>query len=168
MCKPHKHYWFPQDKQYYVLMSKFSIKTLDVGLLLLNYYFNIISPLCLEKHLLQFQRKTDWSTFTEGQQKHPKIGPGQESTARYISDVRCLHRAQSILKDNTHPRLSTLLLSDKRYRSICCRSTRLQSSCILLVGRLLNSLTLHFLNQIYIVACECTGPLLKIKKSNFP
>ncbi len=58
-----------------------------------------------------------------------------------ISEVRCLHRAQRILKDSTHPNnsLFTLLLSGKRYRSIRCCTTRLQSSFFLQAVRLLNS-----------------------------
>ena len=44
--------------------------------------------------------------------------------------MRCLHRAQRILKDNIQlgHDLFILLLSGKRCRSIRCRTTRLQSS----------------------------------------
>ena len=72
-----------------------------------------------------------------------------------IGEVRCLHRPQRILKVNTHPShsLSTLLPSGERYRRICCRTTRLQSSFFPQAVRLLNSsLTLQlwqfFLSRI--------------------
>ena len=49
-----------------------------------------------------------------------------------ISEVRCLHTAQRTLKDNTHPSHSLFILlpSGKTCRSMCCRTTRLQSSFI--------------------------------------
>ena len=63
-----------------------------------------------------------------------------------VGEVRCLHRAQRILKDKTQPSRSlfTPLLSDKRYRSTSCCATRLQSSLTPQTVGLLNfSSTLH-------------------------
>ncbi len=58
-----------------------------------------------------------------------------------ISEVRCLRRAQRILKDNTHPSHSpfTMLPSGKRYRTIRCHITRLQSNFFPQAVELLNS-----------------------------
>lgn len=55
-----------------------------------------------------------------------------------ISEVRYLHRAQRILKDNGHPShsLFTLMLSGKRSRS----TTRLKDTFFLQAVRLLNVL----------------------------
>ena len=57
----------------------------------------------------------------------------------YISS-RYLHRAPETLEDNTHSQsLLTLLTPDKRYRSVHCHTTRVQSSLIPETVRLLNS-----------------------------
>ncbi len=65
-----------------------------------------------------------------------------------IGKVRCLHRAQRILKDNTLPSHSpfSLLPSGKWYRSINCRTIRLQSSFFLQAVRLLSSSSAHHHN----------------------
>lgn len=58
-----------------------------------------------------------------------------------VSQVRCPHRAQRILKGNSHPShgLFTLLPSYHRYRSICCHITRLKSSFTPQAVRFINS-----------------------------
>lgn len=49
------------------------------------------------------------------------LNPQTIQSITEISEARGLHRAQIILEDNTHPIhcLFTLLLPDRRYRSIC-------------------------------------------------
>ncbi len=46
---------------------------------------------------------------------------------RDINEVRFLWRAQRIFKDKTHPIYSLfMMLIDKRYRDICCHTSRLK------------------------------------------
>ena len=65
-------------------------------------------------------------------------------------------RAQRTLKDNTHPShsLFTLLPSGKTHRSICCRTTRLQSSFIAQSVRLLD-LSVHHRKNVFL--CSIKG-----------
>lgn len=74
------------------------------------------------------------------------VGTAEERPKWY----QCLHRAQGVLKDNTHPSRSlfTLLPSGKIYTSICCDTTSfriiINESCILeLIGNF--KLCLHFI-----------------------
>lgn len=57
------------------------------------------------------------------------IIPTHQPSISDIGEVRCLRRAKRILKDNSHPSTAcSLRSSDKRYRSIQCCTTRLQSN----------------------------------------
>ncbi len=66
-----------------------------------------------------------------------------------ISEMRRWHRARRILKDNTHPSHSSFILlpSGKWYRSICCRTTRLQSSFFPQAVRVLSSSSTLLINS---------------------
>src|SRR4029434_8329495 len=59
-----------------------------------------------------------------------------------IYTTRLTRKATSIVNDNSHPAhsLFSLLPSGSRYRSLCCRTTRLRNSFIHQAVRKLNSL----------------------------